>query len=149
MRPTASLDTRFYQAALYLYPPAFRREFSQEIVRVFNEARHETQVASPGGGLWAFRARMSADLASTIVLQWLRTGWPFIVVMSMLYPLMAVSALASLWRRTPFVFVLPRGTADADVIALELLAAIVLVVIATTIIVTLWFTRPLLNRRRP
>jgi hypothetical protein len=146
MRPTASLDTRFYQAALYLYPPAFRREFSREIVRVFIEARHETQVASPGGGLWVFRARMTADLASTVVRQWLRTGWPFIVLISMLYPLIAASALASLWRRAPFV--LPRGTADQDVIVLALLAAIVLVVIATTIILTLWFTRPLLYRRR-
>jgi hypothetical protein len=145
MPPTASLDTRFYRAAPYLYPPAFRREFSGEIVRVFNEARHETQVASPAGGLWAFRARMIADLASAVVDQWLRTGWPFIVVISMLYPLMAASALARLWRRTPFV--LPRGTSDADAIVLALLAAIVLVVIATTIILTLWFTRPLLYRR--
>ena len=147
MRTTASLDSRFYQAALYLYPPAFRREFSREIVLVFNEARHETQIASPRGGLWAFRVRMSADLAKTIVLQWVRTGWPFIGVISMLYPLIAASALASLGRRTPFVF--PGGTPDADVIVLVLLAAIVLVVIATTIIVTLWFTRPLLYRRRP
>lgn len=135
-----SLDTRLYHAALYLYPPAFRQEF-----RVFNEARYETQASSRGGGLWAFRAGMSADLACTIVRQWLRTGWPFIVAASILYPLAAASALASLWRRTPFV--LPRGTADADVMVLALLAAIVLVVIATTIILTLWFTRPLLHRR--
>ena len=87
---------------------------------------------------------MSADLARTIVRQWLRTGWPFIVAASILYPLASASALASLWRRTPFV--LPRGTADADVMVLALLAAIVLVVIAATIILTLWFTRPLLHR---
>lgn len=146
MRPTASLDTRCYQAALYLYPPAFRREFSREIILVFNEARHDTQLASHGAGLWAFWVRMSADLASTIMLQWLRTGWPFIVMMATLYPLVVASAVASLWQRAPFV--MPRATADADVIALTLLAAIVLVVIATTIILTLWFTRPLLYRRR-
>jgi hypothetical protein len=144
MRPIASLDTRCYQAALYLYPPAFRREYSEEIVRVFDEARHETQLAHPSGGLWAFRARMSADLAIAIVGQWLRSGWPSIVVISMLYPLMAATAAASLWRRVPFV--LSPGTSDADVIALELLAAVVLVVIATTIILTLWFTRPLYRR---
>jgi hypothetical protein len=45
MESTASLDARCYQAALYLCPPAFRREFSQEIVRVFHEARHDTQLA--------------------------------------------------------------------------------------------------------
>ncbi|MEP7305096.1 MAG: hypothetical protein ABJA98_06225 [Acidobacteriota bacterium] len=146
MEPTASLDTRCYQAALYLCPPAFRREFSQEIVRVFHEARHDTQVASPRGGLCAFWARMSADLAVTIVRQWLRTAWPFIVVISMLYPLMAASAIAKFWRRASAL--LPRATADADVILLVLLTAVVIVVIAATIILTLWFTRPMLYRRR-
>jgi len=146
MRPTASFDTRCYRAALYLYPPAFRREFSQEIIRVFNEAREETQAASPGPGVWAFRARMTADLASAIVLQWIRTGWPFIAVISILYPLVVTSAVSSLWRRTPFV--LSRGTSDADVIVLALVAAVLLVVIAATIILTLWFTRPILYRRR-
>jgi hypothetical protein len=144
--PTASLDTRCYQAALYLYPPAFRREFSQEIVRVFNEVRHETQVASPAGGLWAFRARMGADLATTIVRQWLRSGWPYIVLMSMLYPLTAASALARLWRRAPVAFL--RVNSHPDVVVLMLLTATVLIVICTTIVLTLWFTRPLLYRRK-
>jgi hypothetical protein len=146
MRPIVSLDTRWYQAALYLYPPAFRREFSREIVRVFDEVRYETQVANPGGGLWAFRARMGADLAITIVRQWLRSGWPSIAVMSILYPLTAASALARLWRHAPVVF--PRVHSNPDVVVLVLLTAIVLVVIATTIILTLWFTRPLLYRAR-
>jgi len=146
MRPTPSLDTRLYRAALHLYPPAFRRDFSREIVRVFDEARQEMLRTRPQDGLWAFRARMIVDLARTIVGQWLRTGWPYIAVLSILYPLTAASALSSLWRRWPIV--LPRGTADADILMLELLAAVVLLIVATTIILTLWFTRPLLYRRR-
>jgi hypothetical protein len=148
MRSTAPLDTRLYRAALHLYPPAFRRDFSQEIVRVFDEAREETLLTRPEDGLWGFRARMIADLARTIVRQWLRTVSPYIAVLSILYPLTAASALSSLWSR--LTFVLPRDTADADadVLMLELLAAIVLLVVATTIILTLWFTRPLLYRRR-
>ena len=146
MRSSAPLDARLYQAALYLCPPSFRREFSEEIVRVFAEARDDAQGGGTGRGLWAFRARMSADFARTMLGQWMRTGWPAIVVGSLLYPLTAVSAIAKLWRRGPFV--LPRGSADADVMALELLAAIVLVVIAATIVLTLWFMRPLLYRRR-
>ena len=146
MEPTASLDTRCYQAALYLCPPAFRREFSQEIVRVFHEARCDTQRANPRGGLCAFWARMIADLAVTVVRQWLRTAWPFVVVISAVYPLMAASAIAKFWRRAPAV--LPLVSADADVILLTLLAAVVIVVIAATIVFTLWFMRPLLYRRR-
>ena len=146
MEPTAPLDTRCYQAALYLCPPAFRREFSQEIVRVFHEARYDTQLANPRGGLCAFWARMIKDLAVTIVRQWLRTAWPLIVVISTVCPLMAASAIATFWRRMPAV--VPRATPDADVILLVLLAAVVILVIAATIIFTLWFTRPLLYRRR-
>ena len=146
MRPPPSLDTRCYQAALYLCPPAFRREFSCEIVRVFDEARHETEGSGRSRGLWMFRARMLADLAVTFVSQWLRTGWPAIFTAALLGPLATGSAVASLWRRAPFA--LPRATPDADVILLALLAAVVIVIIATTIILTLWFTRPLLYRGR-
>jgi hypothetical protein len=146
MRPPASLDARLYRAAQYLYPPAFRRAFSEEIVRVFDESRLDTETTGDGRALWLFRARMGADLADAIVRQWLRSGWPAFAGASLLYSLTMVSALASVWRRAPLV--LPKAIADADVIALTLLAAIVLVVIATTIILTLWFTRPLLYRRR-
>lgn len=146
MRPPASLDARLYRAAQYLYPPAFRREFSEEIVRVFDESRLDTETTGDGRALWLFRARMSADLADAIVRQWLRSGWPAFAAAALLYSLTMVSALASLWRRAPFA--LPRAITDADAIALTLLAAIVLVIIATTIILTLWFTRPLLYRRR-
>jgi hypothetical protein len=145
MRPAASLDARLYRAALYLYPPAFRREFSPDMIRDFDEARREAQLA--GRGLWAFRAQMSADLGRSVVLQWLRTGLPAIVAMAVTGPLIVASALASVWR--PVSFVLPQGTADADLIALELLVAVVILVIAATIIFTLWFTRPILRRRRP
>jgi hypothetical protein len=146
MRPPGSLDARCYYAALFLCPPAFRREFSREILLVFDEARQEARLAASGHGLWSFRARMSADLAITIARQWLRTGWPIVAPLAILYPLAASSALATLWRRIPFQ--IPGGTADADVLLLELLAAVVLLIVAATIILTLWFTRPLLYRRR-
>jgi hypothetical protein len=84
MRPTASLDTRLYRAALHPYPPVFRRDFSGKIVRVFDEARQEMILTRPEDGLWTFRARMIVDLARTIVGQWLRTGWPCIAVLSIL-----------------------------------------------------------------
>jgi len=145
MRSPASLDTRLYRAALYLYPPVFRRDFAAEMVRVFDAARHERLLARPGGRLWAFRAHMWVDLAGAVVRQWLRTGWPVIAALSILYPLTAASALSSLWRRLPVV--LPTGTADGDILVLEMLTAVVILLVAATIILTLWFTRPLLYRR--
>jgi len=146
MRSPASLDARCYHAALFLCPPAFRREFAQEILLVFDEARQEARIAAPQYGLWPFRARMAADLAGTIVRQWFRTGWPIMAPLAILYPLAASSALATLWRRIPLHML--RGTADSDVLMLELVAAVVLLIVAATIILTLWFTRPLLYRHR-
>ena len=105
MQSPASLDSRLYRAALFLYPPAFRREFSSEMILDFNEARDETQQAGDGRGLWAFRADISADLVSTVVLQWMRTGWPVIVLLSMIVPLTAamspVLSTSSGWVSVP------------------------------------------------
>src|SRR5437016_13923161 len=103
MRPNGSFDTMLYRAALYLYPPAFRREFSPEMVRDFDEARHETGRAGEGRGLWAFRAEMGVDLTCTVVLQWVRTGLPLIVLVSAIAPLIAASALATLWHQVRIV----------------------------------------------
>ena len=113
---------------------------------MFDEARQEARIAAPQYGLWPFRARMAADLAGTIVRQWFRTGWPIMAPLAILYPLAASSALATLWRRIPLHML--RGTADSDVLMLELVAAVVLLIVAATIILTLWFTRPLLYRHR-
>jgi hypothetical protein len=148
MKAPASLDSRIYRAALYLYPPEFRRDFAHEIVRVFDEARHETQTGD-ANGLWAFRARMGADLAGAIVRQWLSTGWPYIAVMATLVPLMAASAVASLPRLAAFQP--PAGSADEDARAMALLldmVLVVLLVIVATIFMTFWFTRPVSRRRR-
>ena len=147
MRSPTSIDATCYRAALHLYPPSFRREFAEEIARVFDEARRDTLLA--GGGLWGFRGRMTADLARAVVRQWLRTGWPAIAALAFLYPLTAASALSGLWRR--LLLVLPGSAVEsgsADMVLLQMLVAVVVLVVAATIILTLWFTRPLLYRRR-
>jgi hypothetical protein len=135
-----------YQAALYLAPPAFRREFSGEILRVFDEARLEACAAGANAGLWVFRARMVVDLVRAMGGQWLRTGWPWIAAASIMSPLVMASAVASVWQRIPLV--LPRDGNVDDQTLLAMLAAVVLLIVAATIILTLWFTRPLLYRRR-
>jgi hypothetical protein len=148
MRSTASFDTRIYQAALYLYPPSFRREFSPEMVRDFDEARHDPDLVGRARGLWKFRVHMMADLARAVMLQWLRTGWPVIAVVSVICPVAAVSALANVWPRE--LFAVPDGIArhDADLLALQVLATILLLVIAATIMVTQVLMRSLARRRR-
>jgi hypothetical protein len=133
-----------YRAALYLCPPEFRREFADEIVRVFDEARGAS--AAGGESLWRFRARMTVDLVATIVRQWMRTGWPYIAVASVASPAIVIAFVTGAFKLVAAR--VPRVDADNDVLVLALLSSTVVLLIAGTIILTLWFTRPLLYRRR-
>jgi len=115
-RPATPVDVSVYRAALYLCPPAFRREFAPQMIRDFDEARQEAAVSGDARRrLWPFRARMTGDLVKTAVWQWLRTGWPVIVALAMTTSLAAAAALASLWPRA--VFPLSLDSPDADVMA--------------------------------
>ena len=135
-----------YRAALYLCPPDFRREFSEEIARVFEEARGEIAAAAGGESLWTFRARMAADLAATLIRQWSRTGWPYITVAAIGSPVMVIAFVTGVFKLASAR--VPRVDEGNDVMMLALLSATVVLLIAGTIILTLWFTRPLLYRRR-
>lgn len=141
-----SIDASLYHASLYLYPPEFRREFSREILRVFNEARADTLAEEARPSLWKFRARIVADVCVTLVRQWVRTGWPLIALAATLGPAAGVGFIIGLWRL--MAFSPSRNAASDDVVVLALLAGTVLIVIAGTIILTLCFTRPVLHRPR-
>jgi hypothetical protein len=144
MRVATSFDARLYRAALYLYPPVFRRDFSAEILCDFDQARDE---AAGGRGLWAFRAELLADLAVSLPRQWLSSGWPAILGGALGGPFIMASGVARLWQWQGPLVVLPAGHADADAIGLILLATVSLVVIASTIVFTLWLA-PSPHRRR-
>jgi hypothetical protein len=142
----AAIGARLYAAALFLYPPAFRREFSSEMARDFSEATEDTRQAGRRSELLALWARVGADLASTIVVQWLRTGLPILIVCSIAGAVVAASVAANVLPRPPFT--VPAATADRDLMTLILLTGVVLLVIVATILFTFWFSRPLLRRHR-
>ena len=138
------LDLVLYRAALYLYPPAFRGEFSDEMREHVETARGEAALEGRRA-LVRFHAETVRDLAITIALQWIRSGWPIIAIFATLLPLGLVSLVVRLASQVPFT--LPSGTPDAELLSLVLLAAVCVVLIATTIILTVWFS-PLQARRR-
>jgi hypothetical protein len=144
MRPADSLDAKVYAAALFLYPPAFRREFSQEMTSDFHDARRE---ARHGRGLWTFRLETISDLARSVVRQWLRTGLPLIALLAMAATWTTAALLANVWR--PSFFELTSDTPDAELIALQIFVVLILLVIAATIIFTVGFTHLLRPRSRP
>ena len=131
------MGTRLYRAALYLYPPRFRREFGAEMAADFEDARRD------GLGCWQF----GADLIGSLVVQWLRTGLPVVIVLAMAWPIVLLSAVARYWR--PVFFQLPPRSQDEDVIALVMLVTVVLFIVVATVMFTLCFAiRPIRRRRR-
>src|SRR5262249_30730411 len=130
----------------FLYPPAFRREFSREMTRDFDEATDETGRAGGRRGLIWLWGRIGADLARTVVIQWLRTGLPVLLLCSILGAVAAASVAANVLPRQPFMT--PVTAHDRDVMTLILLTIVVLLVVAATIFFTFWFSRPMFRRHR-
>lgn len=137
------VSNKVYRAALYLYPAAFRREFSSEMTRDFREATQEAAHRRDRLALWA---GIGVDLASTIVVQWLRTGLPVLLLCSTVAALAAATVAANVLPRTPFD--VPATPHDRDVMTLVMLTGVVLLVIVATILFTFWFSRPMFRRHR-
>jgi hypothetical protein len=139
------IDVRLYRACLRACPPAFLREYGDEMVRDFDDAREEAAAAG-GRALWRLRFLMAIDLLRTMVTQWTRTGWPVIGLVSLMAPLTLAAGLAAVARRATFA--IPRDTVHAEMLGVLLLATVSVFLIATTIALTLWAARPVRRRRR-
>ena len=152
MSPVAmrSLDGRLYRAALSLCPAGFRREHGDEMARDFDEARGEA-AADGDRALWILRLLMAVDLVRTFGIQWLRSGLPAIGLglASILVTLALAEGLATLALRARFApFQMPANPVDAEILGLLLLAVMSVMLIAMTIVVSLWVNRPRRRGRR-
>jgi hypothetical protein len=116
------------------------------MARDFTEATEETRLAGRQVDLLALWACVGADLARTVVVQWIRTGLPVLALCSIASAVVAASVAANVLPRSPFT--VPAAAADRDLMTLILLTGVVLLVIVATILFTFWFTRPLLRRHR-
>ena len=143
--PQPPFDVVVYRAALYLYPPAFRAEFAEEMRAHVENARGEA--ATDGRrALARFHVETIRDFAFTIARQWLRSGWPLIALVAALVPLAQVFAIVRVVGRLSFE--LPSEVPDAELMSLVLLAVVSVVLIATTILLTVCFSPHLARRRR-
>ena len=139
---TRSVDGRLYRAALLLCPAGFRHEHGDEMARDFDEARVEA-AATGDRALWILRLLMAADFVRTFGIQWLRTGVPAIGLASILVTLALVEAIVTVARRARFQ--MPVDAAHAEILGVLLLAVTSVVLIAMTIVISLWVSR--LGRR--
>lgn len=140
-----SFDGRLYRAALALCPAGFRREHGDEMALDFDEACGEA-AADGDGALWILRLLMAVDLLRTFGVQWLRTGFPAVVVASVLVTLALVEGLATVARRATID--MPPGVEDEEILGFLFLVVICVMLIATTIALTLWMTRFIRRGRR-
>jgi hypothetical protein len=142
----ASIGVRLYRGLLLLYPARFRHQFEIEMARDFEEASHDALADRRGSmALVALWGLVAGDFLRTLAIQWLRTGLPLIALVAAFATSGTVSVLAWIWPSPPVA----SGSSDSDVVFLIVITAVVLLVIASTIVFTLWFLRPLVYRRRP
>ena len=142
MKSPMPLDVRLYRAVMYLYPPKFRREFTTQMAMDFEEERGESH-----GALAALWWQHGVDVAGSLVVQWLRTGWPVVIALAITWPIVILSAIAKYWR--PVFFQLPPSSQDEEVLGLVMLVTVVLFIVIATVMFTLCFAiRPIRRPRR-
>jgi len=137
------IPVRAFACVLFVLPPAFRREFGDEMTCDFSDSLADTPGVRGGATLRLWLLAV-ADLLRSAPRLWLDTGLPMIAGVSGVLALAVATAAARLRPTVP----IPDLGDDRDVRLLIVLVAVVLVVIANTLIVSLWFLRPLLTRHR-
>jgi hypothetical protein len=144
MRARPSVADVLYRAVLRLYPARFQEDFASDMALDFAEASDDAWRERRWAGLIGVWCRASADVLRSLTLQWMRTHLPLISVLSIGIALSTAALAQTIAPKGPFfVNVQPH---DRDLVVLILITACVLLVIASTIVFTLWFLRPLLYR---
>jgi len=146
MAAPPGIGVRVYEAALQLYPPAFRREFGVEMVRDVREASLESAASRGWRDVATFWLAIAGDVLMTVPLEWCKTGLPLLALVSALPGAAFLGVLARVERRAWLL--VPEQVADREILALVLLVTVVLFLILATILFTLWFAHPRLSRRR-
>ena len=139
----SAVESRVYRAALSLCPPGFRRDHGDEMARDFDDARQEA--ADSTAAIWTVRACMAIDLVRTFAVQWVRTGLPVIAVASIVFSLAIAAGIVTMAQRVSAR--MPSGFEQEETIVV-LLAQISVVLIATTILISLWVGRLVRPRRK-
>lgn len=146
MPQLTSRSARLYRAALVLYPADFRRQFSAEMMCDVVDAAADARRTGGQRAVVALWVSTWTDLAVSVVLQWMCTGLPLVVGCAIAG---AVAAAQMAGHLVPYGGLIePVTAADRDLMALILLIGVVMLVIASTIFFTFWFSRPRLARPR-
>jgi hypothetical protein len=89
---------------------------------------------------------MAVDLVRTAAIQWLRTGFPFIGLASVLITFALAEGIATVARYATIY--VPVDAAQEEVLGVLFLAVVTVLIIAMTIVLTQWVNRPRRRGRR-
>lgn len=137
MTAPPTVATQVYRALVYLYPPAFRRQFSSEMACDFRDATCE---AWQDGGwltvtlLWIHICR---DLVRTVAAQWFRNGPSIVFALSAVSAAICGFAITQIVRR-PFQTA-SLSPIDQDKAVLLFLATMVILLVVIVILFTVCF----------
>jgi hypothetical protein len=144
MRPPTRIGLMVYGALLAFYPRTFRREFAFDMIQDFEEASEEAWENTRWRGLVCLWLLTGADVIRSAPLQWVRSGT---LVFSALAVISAASCAAVVEVVTPRVaFQVQPGSAEREGVLVLILVTTVVVLIAATVIFSLLFLRPVVNR---
>jgi hypothetical protein len=147
MGARSSVAAVVYRAVLRLYPLRFHEEFASDMALDFADASDEAWRQRQWTGLLAVWVRSGTDLVRSLTRQWMRTRLPLVALISGLVALSTAALAQTVVPRGPFLAQVKPN--DRELVILILMTACVVLVIASTIIFTQWFLRPLLYRRAP
>jgi len=140
----SSVADVIYRAILRLYPARFREDFASDMALDFADASDQAWAERRWTGLIGVWTGTAVDVARSLILQWMRTHVPLISIVSIGIALSTAAIAQTITPKGPLFANVKPG--DRELVTLILLTACVLLVIASTIIFTLWFLRPLLYR---
>jgi hypothetical protein len=139
--------THIYRALVYLYPPAFRRQFASEMASDFRDATCEAW--HDGGWLAVIRLwiHISRDLLRTAAAQWFRNGTSMVFVLSAAAAAMCGFAIIRTLRQP--LQPASLSPVDQDKVVLLFLATLVILLTVIVILFTVCFWLRVPRRSRP
>ncbi len=142
-----AVATHIYQTCLLFYPSAFRLRFGDEMICDFDESTDDAWRARGWSGVVALWLVVGIDLVRTVTIQWLRTGLPALLVVSVAWSTMMCTLIAQQFIARAPVLAPPRNP-DEEMSLMLVGLAVVIVLIAAIILVTGWFWMLVVRRTR-
>ena len=144
MSPLAAIGVAIYKTLLALYPRAFRREFASDMIHDFEDASREAWTNNRWRGVLSLWLFIGADVLRNIPIQWLRSGTLIITVVSVVSATFCAAVVGMLDLRVPYM--IQPSSPERDGLLVLILVTTVVVIIAATVILSLMFLRPALDR---